>query len=111
MRKNYFVLFVRNLRRQKLFSFINLLGLTVSIAATLLIYLYVRHELSFDRFHRDADRIYRVNQTFIWGDRDNHQFGSTGPGVVTALKAELPEAELITSITERQNVIITYTNK
>lgn len=70
MLKNAILLFVRNLRRQKLFSIINLLGLTVSIASALLIYLYVRHELSYDRFHQHADRVYRVNQTFIWGERD-----------------------------------------
>src|SRR5437899_1511509 len=68
MIKNYFLLFVRNLSRQKLFSVINLLGLTVSIVSTLVIYLYVRHEFSYDTFHHHADRIYRVNQTFIWGE-------------------------------------------
>src|SRR5205809_3874323 len=109
MVKNYLVLFVRNLQRQRLFSSINLLGLTISIASTMLIYLYVRHEFSFDRFHKDADRIYRVNQTFIWGENDNHQFSSTGPGVAYALKEELPEAELITSIHTPGTYIITYT--
>ncbi|HMI67209.1 MAG TPA: ABC transporter permease, partial [Cyclobacteriaceae bacterium] len=73
MIKNYFLLFFRNLGRQRLFSFINLLGLTVSIVSTLLIYLYVRHEFSYDRFHKDADRIYRVNQTFIWGQASDNQ--------------------------------------
>jgi putative ABC transport system permease protein len=110
MWKNYLMLFVRNLRRQKLFSAINLLGLTVSISSALLIYLYVRQELSYDRFHTHADRIYRVNQTFIWGERDDHQFGSTGPGVATALREELPEAELITSIHTPGNSFISYTN-
>jgi putative ABC transport system permease protein len=110
MIKNYFVLFVRNLTRQKLFSFINLLGLTVSMMSTLLIFLYVRHEFSFDRFHKDADRIYRVNQTFIWGESSNNQFASTGPGVAFALEAELPEVELITSIHTPGNFIISYTN-
>ena len=69
MFKNHIVFFFRNLQRQKLFSFINLLGLTVSIVSTLVIYLYVRHEFSFDRFHKDADRIYRINQTFISPDK------------------------------------------
>lgn len=110
MIRYYFILFVRNLSRQKLFSFINLLGLTVSIASTLLIYLYVRHEFSYDRFHKNAHRVYRVNQTFIWGERPDHQFASTGPGVATALKEELPEVELITSIHSPGNFIISYDN-
>ena len=110
MIKYYLVLFVRNLQRQKLFSFINLLGLTVSIVSTLLIYLYVRNEFSYDGFHKNADRIYRVNQTFIWGEGDNHQFSSNGPGVAVALQEELPEAELITSIHTPGNFVISYTN-
>ena len=109
MLKNALLLFARNLRRQKLFSTINLLGLTVSISSALLIYLYVRHEFSYDRFHPHADRIYRVNQTFIWGERDDHQFGSTGPGVATALREELAEAELVTSIHTPGNFFISYT--
>jgi putative ABC transport system permease protein len=110
MIKYYFTLFIRNLQRQKLFSFINLTGLTVSIASTLLVYLYVRHEFSYDRFHANVDRIYRVNQTFIWGEGNNSQFASTGPGVAYALHAELPEAKLITSIHTPGNFIISYTN-
>ena len=110
MLKYYAILFVRNLSRQKLFSFINLLGLTVSIASTLLIYLYIRNEFSYDTFHKDADRIYRVNQTFIWGEGDNHQFSSTGPGVAVALKEELPEVELLTSIHTPGNFVISYSN-
>ncbi|MCW5912040.1 MAG: ABC transporter permease [Cyclobacteriaceae bacterium] len=110
MLKYSLLLFVRNIRRQKLFSFINLLGLTVSMASTLLIYLYVRHELSYDRFHHDVDRIYRVNQTFIWGENVTNQFSSTGPGVAYAIKEELPEAELITSVHTPGNFVISYTN-
>jgi putative ABC transport system permease protein len=104
------LLFVRNLKRQKLFSFINLLGLTSSIIGTLLIYLYVRFELSYDKFHPYADRIFRINQTFIWGERNDHQFASTGPGVAHALKEELPEVDLITSLYTPGNFLVSYTN-
>lgn len=110
MLKNFILLFLRNLRRQRLFSAINLVGLSVSIASTLLIYLYVRHELSYDRFHPNADRIYRVNQTFIWAEKDNHQFGSTGPGVAFALKEELPEIELISRLHTRGELMVTRDN-
>ena len=109
MLKYSLLLFFRNIRRQKLFSFINLLGLTVSIASTLLIYKYVEHEFSYDRFHSHVDRIYRVNQTFIWGENSNNQFASTGPGVAYAIKEELPEVELMTSIHTPGNFIVSYT--
>ncbi len=110
MLKYYLVLFIRNLQRQKLFSIINLLGLTVSIASTLLIYIYVRHEFSYDRFHTNADRIYRVNQTYIWGDGDDHQIASTGPGVAIAMKEGVPEVEMLTSIHTPGNFVVSYTN-
>jgi putative ABC transport system permease protein len=111
MLKYHLLLFVRNLKRQKLFSAINLLGLTVSMASTLLIYLYVQHEFSYDRFHANVDRIYRINQTFIWGENNNSQFASTGPGVAYAVKEELPEVELMTSIHTPGNFIISYTSQ
>jgi putative ABC transport system permease protein len=109
MLKYYIVLFLRNLKRQKLFSLINLLGLTVSIASTLLIYLYVQHEFSYDNFHPNSDRLYRVNQTFIWAENDKSQFSRTGPGVANALREELPEVELVTSLHTPGNFIISYT--
>ena len=109
MFKNFIVLFVRNLKRQKLFSIINLLGLTVSMASTLLIYLYVQHEFSYDKFHPYSNRIYRINQTFIWGENNNAQFSSTGPGVAYSIKNEIAEAELITSIHTPGNFIVSYT--
>ena len=109
MLRHYFLPFLRNLQRQKLFSFINLLGLTVSITCTFLIYLYVRHEFSYDRFHENAERIFRINQTFIWGDNNDTQFASTGPGVAYAVKAELPEVEMLTSIHTPGAFIISHT--
>jgi putative ABC transport system permease protein len=108
MVKNYLLLFVRNLMRQKAFSFINLLGLTVSISSTLLIYLYVSHELSFDSFHPNSERLYRVNQTFIWSDDKTNQFSRTGPGVANAMREELQEVELVTSLHTPGEFIISY---
>jgi putative ABC transport system permease protein len=107
MFRNYFVIFIRNLRRQKLFSIINLIGLTAGIIISLVIYLYVRNDFSHDRFHQYADRIYRVNQTNIWGDNDQ-QLARTGPGVANALRDELPEAEMVTSIHPADNSLVSY---
>jgi putative ABC transport system permease protein len=107
MLKYYLLLFVRNLRRQKLFSLINLLGLTVSIASTLLIYLYVQHEFSYDRFHEKAKNIYRINQTFIWGDHDPNQFASLGPGVAYAIQSDIPEAKDVVRVHPAGDYIVT----
>ena len=108
MIKYNLLLFIRNLSRQKLFSAINLLGLTVSLVSTVIIYLYVRHELSFDGFHPHTDRLYRVNQTFIWAENSTNQFSRTGPGVANALKEELPEVELVTSLHTPGSFIVSY---
>jgi putative ABC transport system permease protein len=70
----------------------------------------VQHEFSYDKFHQSVERIYRVNQTFIWGENNNSQFASTGPGVAYAIQEELPEVELMTSIHTPGNFIISYTN-
>jgi putative ABC transport system permease protein len=110
MLKHYAIHFLRNLQRQKLFTFINILGLTTGIASSLLIYLYARHEFSYDNFHNQAENIYRVNQTFIWGESTDNEFASTGPGVAYAIKEELPEAKLITSIHTPGDFLVSYTN-
>jgi putative ABC transport system permease protein len=63
MLKNYLKITFRTLFRQKSFSFINITGLSVGIACCIFIFLYVQHETSFDSFHKDADRIFRIVAT------------------------------------------------
>ena len=84
---NYLKIAWRNIRRNKGFSFINMLGLTVGLTVCVLIGLYVSHELSFDRFHTDADRIYRV----IQGYSDDQAIATTPPGLAHALENNVPE--------------------
>ncbi|MBS1525090.1 MAG: ABC transporter permease [Bacteroidetes bacterium] len=61
--------------RNKLYTSINIIGLGVASSFCILVYMYVKNERSFDRFHRDADRLYRVEQTDVFGafDRDKPQ--------------------------------------
>lgn len=60
MFRNYLKIALRNLRRHRGFTFINVTGLAVGMASCLLIFLYIRDELSYDRYHEKADRIYRL---------------------------------------------------
>lgn len=60
MIKNYLKIAWRNIRKQKFYSFINILGLTIGMTCCFLIFMYVRFELSYDSFHKNKDRIYRV---------------------------------------------------
>jgi putative ABC transport system permease protein len=60
MLKNYLKIALRNLRRHKGYTFINIAGLTVGMACCALMLLFIRHELSYDRFHKNAKHIYRM---------------------------------------------------
>jgi putative ABC transport system permease protein len=62
MIKNYLIVAWRNIKRQKVYSFIKVFGLSIGIAACILIYLFVVEELSFDRFHENGDRLFQVFQ-------------------------------------------------
>ena len=64
MIKNYFKIAWRNLMKYKFISFINLFGLTVGLTCCLLILAYIFNELSFDKYNKNADNIYRVTRLF-----------------------------------------------
>jgi putative ABC transport system permease protein len=64
MLRHFFQIAWRNLQKRKLFGFINIAGLSIGMACCLLITLYVRNELTYDRYNSKANRIYRVTQTF-----------------------------------------------
>jgi putative ABC transport system permease protein len=63
MLKNYLKIALRNLRRHKGYTFINIAGLAIGMACCALMLLFIRHELSYDRFHKRADRIYRMTMS------------------------------------------------
>lgn len=92
MLKNYIKIAIRNLFRNKLYSLLNIAGLAIGIACCILILLYVQDELSYDRFHEKADRIYRVNTHFAIKDRIMN-FASSAHVQGPMFKEEYPEIE------------------
>ncbi|WP_247233093.1 ABC transporter permease [Telluribacter sp. SYSU D00476] len=98
MIKNYFKIAFRNLSRHRGFTVLNVLGLSVGVAASLLLFMVVRYELSFDKFHTDHDRIYRVvrKQVYPSGQEDLSP-GNPLP-VVAALKADIPQFEKVVPV-------------
>jgi putative ABC transport system permease protein len=97
MIRNYIKVAVRNLLRQKAFSFINILGLALGISCTALIGMWVNDELSYDRFHKDHDRIYRVTATLP--ELKVHAAVSPAPlGIAT--KNEIPEVVEVVRISD-----------
>ena len=99
---------MRSISRNKLFATVNILGLTIGFFASTLIYLYVQGELDYDKFHEHGDRIYRINQTFIWGEDNPNQFSSTGPAVAYAINEEIPEVEQVVRVHTPDVMPITF---
>ncbi len=85
MFRNYFKIAIRNIVRQKGFSFINIIGLAIGITVFALIMAYVIGELSADKFHKNMDRIYRVER--------QEKFGVTSIPIMERLMNALPEIE------------------
>jgi putative ABC transport system permease protein len=90
MFRNFLVSAIRNSIKQKFFTFINIAGLAIGIATSLLIIIFVQHELSYDRFHANADDIYRIYATGLIGDTKINQVFTCAP-LPEALKMEYPE--------------------
>ncbi len=86
----------RHLLKHKGHSLINLLGLTLGMACCLLILLFLRHELSYDRFYPDAERIYRVTEEFEIPGQEIDYWSTSPPKLGPTLKAEMPEIEAST---------------
>jgi len=79
MIKNYFKTALRSFKRHKLFTLINIIGLSIGISAALVIYLIVHHDFTFDKFHKDGDRIYRVVSNYSFQGEPGYNGGVCGP--------------------------------
>src|SRR5436190_6576391 len=94
MFKNYFKTAIRNLGKNKIFSLINVSGLSIGISAALVIYLIVSFDFNFDKFQKDGDRVYRVVSDFVFSGEAYHNSGVTYP-MAKALKNEATGVELV----------------
>lgn len=92
MLKNYLTAALRHLVKKKTYTLLNALGLSVGLACFTLIGLWVKHELSYDRFHTKADRIYRIGGYFTDGSGKFDQ-AVTPPPLGPALMSDFPEIE------------------
>jgi putative ABC transport system permease protein len=110
MIKNYLKVAFRSLVKQKAYSTINILGLSIGIASCLLIVLFVTDEFSYEKFHAKADRIYKFTLERIYPNHSTnyaivpHSFG-------TVMPKDFPEVEAVTRIQgPNNNVIVNYIN-
>ncbi len=110
MFKNYLKTALRNIRKHKTYSFVNISGLAAGMVCCFFIFLWVRNELSFDRFHENADRIHRVvAEHFTEGRSD--VFPSTPAPLAKALMDEFPEVEQALRLQDYSDIRLAYGNK
>ncbi len=110
MLKNYFKTAWRNLLRDKSYSLINVLGLAIGIAACLLISLYIIDELSYDKFHKKSDRIYRMYTEGKFGNNDFVSLNIPNPAKETLLE-EFSQVEAATHFFDRDQMRFEYKDK
>ncbi|MBO6522777.1 MAG: ABC transporter permease [Balneolaceae bacterium] len=97
MFKNYMKVTFRSLKKQKVYSFINVFGLAIGLAFCALIFLYVQDELTYDRFHENSDRVFRVEQRYFEANGSVRYDGANGPiPLAPTLKQEIPGVEAYT---------------
>ena len=97
MFRNYLKTAFRNLRRNKSYATINVLGLTVGVAASLLIFLVIQYETSFDNFHKKKNSIYRVSTEFHTQDGVGYSDGIAFPAAAS-LRIDFPQLKEVASI-------------
>jgi putative ABC transport system permease protein len=111
MFKNFFKIAWRNLWKSKTYSIINIVGLATSLAACILLVLWVQDEMSFDGFNKKKNDIYRLTASFNQGGKEN--FWGTTPGpIATFGKKELPEVSNACRVTDNWRVsLFRYNNR
>ena len=109
MFKNYLKSAYRNLIRYKGYTFINILGLSIGLSCCILILLFVRNELSYDRFNKKSDDIYRIVSMFSENGMPRYHSGTPAP-LSSVVLNNCPEVQKVARITTRQEDVITYGN-
>ena len=108
MLKNHLKIAWRNLRRNSLFSLINVLGLSIGLASTFLIFFWVTDEMSVDKFHENNDRLYQVMMRSEENGIVKIHDGTQGP-LAEALEKDLPEVENAVTVMNLQEVGMSIT--
>jgi putative ABC transport system permease protein len=105
MIQNYFKVAFRSIFRNKLTAFINICGLALSMASAIMIYLFVSDEVSYDKYHQNADRTYRVTRIFFDQGKPSLHLSSVAPPIGPLLKNDFGEIELMAR-TLQYNVVV-----
>ena len=106
MLKNDIILSFRNFKKDKAYSVINTLGLTLGFSAFILISLFVNHELSFDRFHKDHELIHRLSLIRVHPISGMTEFSGTSASAGTLIKDKIPEIQSLTRLISRRESVV-----
>src|SRR5258705_10542386 len=93
MFSNYFKTAWRNVVRNKIFSVIKILGLSLGLTVCMLIFLYTKDEISYDRFHENEAQLFRIMQTLQAGEMPPQTIGITTPVMGEAFAKDIPEVQ------------------
>lgn len=105
MFRNYLLITLRNLRRKPVFSFINLFGLAVGLATCMIIFFYIRHETSFDSFHKNSENIYRVANVYERASGSSF-WVRTPPVLAPAIRDNFPGVGKVTRSRYADNYVL-----
>jgi putative ABC transport system permease protein len=105
MISNYVKVAIRDIRKKTVFSAINVLGLSISLAACLIIVVYVSFEFSFDSYHQNADRIYRIRMD-VTSSSTHSERASTYPIVKNLIKDQLPEISHVVRVKQKKGTVL-----
>ena len=114
MIRNYIIIAIRNLLKNKIFSIINIAGLSIGITCCVMLGLYINDELAYEKHFEGADRVYRITSTFVQKDIPSESIQRTSPPVAMTLLNEMPELESTTRVVSPPEVaqhLLRYNDK
>src|ERR1700704_1515474 len=90
MIKSYFKIALRNLMKNKIFSFINIFGLSIGLTCCMLISVYLYNEVGYDKYHKNIDRLFQLATTFVKDGKEDKTPNTPAP-MAAAMRQEFPE--------------------
>ena len=111
MLKNYLISLSRTLKRQKIYSFINITGLAIGLACCILISQWINFEISYDRFHKNSHDLYQVTNEILLPNGDRRSFTNTPGALAGALKSDRPEIRDVSRMADDVELMLGTPNK
>jgi putative ABC transport system permease protein len=111
MFKNYLKIALRNIKKNKTHSIINISGLAIGMACFIFIALYIKYELSYDKFHKNSEQIYRIDLKQDYTNVGSYFFNTTPAPLAEALRSDYPGIENVTRLRKEARSLLIHTGK